>query len=398
MSTSLLYHGFGIRGYRYQRTDYEDGGVVFTVTKDRDELCCAACGCHRVKLRGATERRFLTLPIGGKRVTIVWRVPRVECCACGAVRQVTVSFADEYRQHTRSFERYVLDLSEEMTILAVARHLEVSWDLVKDIQKRNLEKKYARPRLKDLRLLAVDEIHVSKKRGYLTVVMDLETGAVVHVVKGRNAACLDPFFRRLSASRAVIEAVAMDMSKAYIKAVRTKLPKAAIVFDRFHVVKLMNEKLNDLRRELQSEHGETVEKGIRWLLVKNPDDLEDDALAKLERALEINKPLATAYYLKEDLRLLWEQEDKADAEDHLDDWLAEARASGIRILVSFATTLDEHRQGLLDWYDYPISTGPLEGMNNKIKVLNRKAYGFRDMEFFKLKIMNLHQAKEVLVG
>jgi transposase len=141
-------------------------------------------------------------------------VPRLECGNCGAVRQAAVTFADDYRQHTRHFERYALELSREMTISAVARHLGVSWDLVKDIQKRNLGKKYARPRLKDLRFLAIDEIHVSKKRGYLTVVMDLEAGAIVHVAKGRNAACLGPFFRSLKASRAKIEAVAIDMSKA----------------------------------------------------------------------------------------------------------------------------------------------------------------------------------------
>jgi transposase len=180
--------------------------------------------------------------------------------------------------------------------------------------------------------------------------------------------------------------------------VQTSLPESAIVFDRFHVVKLMNEKLSELRRELQSKDGETVVKGLRWLLVKNQDDLDKDALAKLEQALEINKPLATAYYLKEELRLLWGQEDKAAAEKHLDDWLEKARASGMRILERFAATLDEYREGLLAWNDYQISTGPLEGMNNKINVLNRKAYGFRDMDFFKLKIRDLHKAKQVLVG
>jgi transposase len=398
MSTGLLYHAFGIRGHRYRRTEYQGGGIVFTITKDRDELCCSACSCYEVTLRGSTERSFLAPPIGGKPVTIVWDVPRLECVECGAVRQAAVTFADEYRQHTKSFERYALDLSREMTISAVARHLGVGWDLVKDIQKRHLGKKYARQRLKDLRLLAIDEIHVSRKQGYLTVVMDLESGAVVHVAKGRNAACLSPFFRRLKASRARIEAVAIDMSKAYIHAVRTELPEAAIVFDRFHVAKLMNEKLSDLRRELEAEGDGSVETGLRWLLVKNQKDLDEDAAAKLERALEVNRPLATAYYLKEDLRLLWQQIDKEEAEEYLDDWIEQAKASGIGILKRFATTLDKHRDGLLAWYDHPISTAPLEGMNNKIRVLNRKAYAYRDMEFFKLKIMDLHESRQVLVG
>jgi transposase len=403
MSTSLLYHAFGIRGYRYVRTEYEDGRVIFTICQDRGKIECPDCGSDEFIYRGHCVRRFQAPPIGGKPVTIVFSVPRVECLSCGAVRQASILFADERQRHTKSFERYALDLSRHMTILSVARHLQVGWDLVKDIQKRYLHRRFSRPKLGKLKLLAIDEIAVAKGQKYLTVVMDLESGAVVFVGDGRGAAALDPFWRKLRCARAKIRAVAIDLSAAYILAVRTNLPKAVLVFDHFHVVKLFNEKLSDLRRAVQREAEDMhkkVLKGTRWLLLKNPEDLDPTKKEKerLDEALLLNRPLAMAYYLKEDLRQIWSQENKAAAETFLTDWVRRAEASGITIVKKFAHLLATHRSGILAWYDHPISTGPLEGTNNKIKTMKRQAYGFRDLEFFKLKILGIHQSKYALVG
>ena len=141
-------------------------------------------------------------------------------------------------------------------------------------------------------------------------------------------------------------------------------------------------------------------KGTRWLLLKNPDNLNKTRQEprRLKEALKLNESLAAAYYLKEDLRQLWEHPDKATAELFLDMWIEDAEWSGIRMLQRFARTLQNHRAGILAWYDYPISTGPLEGTNNKIKTMKRQAYGYRDHDFFKLKIFAIHEAKYALVG
>src|SRR5262249_41296621 len=152
------------------------------------------------------------------------------------------------RTYTKAFERYALELSRHMTILDVARHLGVSWDVVKDVQKRDLSRRYAKPRLKGLRWIAIDEIAVRKGHRYLTGVLDLETGAVVFVGDGKGGDALKPFWKRLRRCKAKVEAVAMDMSAAYRQAVSTHLKGAAIVFDHFHVVKLFNDKLSGLRR------------------------------------------------------------------------------------------------------------------------------------------------------
>ncbi len=136
MSKSLLYHGFGIRGYEYQRTDFEEGCVIFTVRQPRETLCCSACGSQRVFARGQVLRKFRSLPIGGKATFIRCAIPRVSCRDCGVLRQVKIGFADWRRSYTRAFERYALDLLRSMTIRDVAVHLKVSWDVIKGIQKR----------------------------------------------------------------------------------------------------------------------------------------------------------------------------------------------------------------------------------------------------------------------
>ena len=335
---------------------------------------------------------------------MVLPIPRVECRACGVVRQVEVPFADPRRSYTKAFERYALELSRRMTIRDVAVHLGVGWDLIKDIQKRDLSRRFAKPKLKHLRHIAIDEIAVAKGHRYLTVVLDLESGAVVFVGDGKGADALKPFWKRLRPSGAKIEAVAMDMSAAYRGAVSTHLPEAKIVFDHFHVIKLFNEKLSDLRRALYREATDVMQKevlkGTRWLLLKNPENLdaEKDEKQRLEEALALNKPLATAYYLKEDLRRFWEQPGKRFATAFLDGWIRRAEASGIRMLQQMAKTLAAHRSGLLAYYDVMITSGPMEGTNNKIKTMKRQAYGFRDQEFFKLKILAIHETKYELVG
>jgi transposase len=357
MSTSLLYHAFGIMGHDYVRTDYHDGRVLFTIRQRRHTYRCSACGSREVCPRGQQQRVFKAVPIGGKPVAVLLAVPRVECPACGVVRQVPLNFADPRRSYTRAFERYALDLSRHMTIQDVADHLQVGWDMIKDIQKRYLQRRFQNPKLAKLKQIAIDEIALGKGQRYLTVVLNLETGAVVFVGQGKGAEALEPFWKRLRRARARVEAVATDMSIAYILAIREHLGNAVHVFDHFHVIKLFNDKLSDFRRELYREatdcmHKEVL-KGTRWLLLKNPENLDPrrNERERLEEALRINQPLATVYYMKEDLRQIWEQVDKATAARVLEDWIRRAEASCIKLLQKFAGTLAMYRTGILAYYD-----------------------------------------------
>ncbi len=404
MSTSLLYHAFGIQGYHYVGTIYKMGQVIFSIKPAPFSLRCPICDSKKVKRRGTRKRMFKTVPIGNKSVFIQLHVQRVQCLCCGAIRQVKIHFSEWRRTYTKTFERYALALSKHMTILDVANHLQVGWDVIKDIQKRYLTKKFKRPRLKHVKQIAIDEISIGKGHRYLTVVLNLKTGAVIFVGNGKGSDALTPFWKRLRYAKAQIKAVAIDMSPAFIAAVLENLPDATVVFDHFHVIKLYNDKLSKLRREIQREAEgplqQKVLKGTRWLLLKNTNNLNEEKNEKerLEQALKLNKPLATAYYLKEDLKRIWLQASKLEAKEVLNQWVKKARSTSIGMLKKFANTLAGHAFGILNHYDYPISTGPLEGTNNKIKTLQRQAYGFRDMEFFKLKICGLHETKYALVG
>ena len=384
---------------------YHGGALTFTVRQKPKALICPACGSKRVIRKGVIRRWLRTIPIGFRPTWICAIIQRVGCLACRAVRQVELGMAKARRSYTKAFERFALGLSRYMTIKDVAMVLGISWDVIKEIQKRSLKKRFAKVKLKHLKKIAIDEISIGKGHRYLTIVMDLKTGAVVFVGDGKGSEALIPFWQRLKASKAKVEAVAIDMSLAYITAVLGNLPNTAIVFDHFHVVRLVNDALAQLRRELFHEINDKnqrqIIKGTRWLLLKAPENLDNDRQEKqrLAKALELNQPLALAYYLKEETPTVYggcQRKRPQPSISTIGSW--RAARSGIPRMYKLAVSIAAHKSGILNYFDHRISTGPLEGLNNKIKTLKRQAYGFRDLEFFKLKILALHQTRYALIG
>lgn len=404
MPSDLLYTAIGMKSYIPLAAFDREGQLTLNMSPPPSAIRCPHCKSTDVIRRGASDRKVHAPPVGLRMTLLLIKTPRVECRQCERVSTIVLPSVVPLKNHTKSFARLVVELRKIMTIADLALYLSVSQTMIRDIDKAYLHKNFSKPKLRHLKHLAIDEISVRKGFVFLTIVLDLVSGAVVFVGKGKGGKSLKPFWKRLHGSRAKIQAVATDMSSAYYKAVRENLPKAAHVFDRFHITKLMNDKLTQLRRELHREAedgpGKLALKNSRWLLVKNPHRLDPDRneSQRLEQALALNRPLSIAYYLKEDLRQIWEQANKREAGKFFNDWCARARASGIKVLIVMANTLSTHREGILAWYDHPISTGPLEGTNNKIKTLKRQAYGFRDLEYFGLKIQAIHLAKFALVG
>jgi len=405
MSTSLLYHAFGLTDCQYQATNFIDSNVYFKVSLNKRLIRCPECRHRKVTIKEFIPRTIKTIPIGKKSVFIQLDIPRVYCLKCLITRQVKLPFARPHSRYTRSFERMVIQLSNVMTMKHIAQWLKVGWDVVKNIIKRRLKQVYNKPKLVGLKRIAIDEIYLGKSQGFMTIVLDLVTGRVVYTALGKHSEALNPFWLRLKHNKIKIDAVATDMGAAYIKAVRENIPEAILVFDHFHIIKLFNEKLTRLRRDLFNDlecaEEKKALKGTRWLLLKRPDNLKDNSneRQRLEHALEINKPLSIAYYLKEDLAQIWRQESKEEAEAWLNEWASKAQASGVNILQKFAKKLLLWRRNILAYYDTnKLSTGPLEGVNNKIKTLKRMAYGYRDQEFFQLKILALHESKSGLHG
>ena len=250
--------------------------------------------------------------------------------------------------------------------------------------------------------IGIDEIYCGAKSGYMTVVIDMKTCAVIYTEKGKKAASLDGFWKRKNRCKQAIVSVATDMGKAYISSVKEHAPQASLVIDRFHVVKRFNERLSEFRRKIQNEMENQDEvkflKNTRWLLLCNPDKLSEKGMDRLTQALDANQPLATVYYFKEKLRMMWSQPTKEQGEIWLDDWVQQAKYSGIALLKSFAKTLSKHKQGILAYYDEKMSIGKVEGVNNRTKTLSKIAYGYRDWEFFELKIKASHEGRYAFFG
>jgi transposase len=298
--------------------------------------------------------------------------------------------------------RMIVDLARFMTLSDIAGWLGLSWDTVKDVVKKRLEKDYRRIGYRKVKAIAIDELYLGRTRKYVTLVIDLESGRILWVGQGRGSGALREFWRRFKLSGGRLRAVAMDMSGAYAASVRSHAPHAILTFDRFHVVKLMNARLNDLRKELvgQAQDEETRKsiKGLHWLLLQRADNLEENAAKRLKRSLKLNAPLHCAYVLKEELGQLWEQADGRKAWAFMREWCAKARASGIRQLKAMAKTLLSHAKGILSYYTTRITSAKMEGINRKIRGLLASAFGFRDQDFFKLRLYGLHEAKFKFVG
>ena len=289
-----------------------------------------------------------------------------------------------------------------MTLLDVAGWFDLSWNTVKDVVKARLEKDYKRIGYRKVKQIGIDELYIGKKHKFITLVTDLESGRIIWVGMGRGSDALREFWRRFKISGARLQAVAMDMSGAYALSVREHAPHAILTFDRFHVIKLMNERLDDIRRELvrktEDKEGQKAVKGLRWLLLSRPEKLRASAKEKLDAALALNGPLSVAYLLKEELGLLWEQADGRQAWDFMRAWCAKAKASQITQLVAMTKTLLRHARGILSYYKTRITSGMVEGINRKIRGLLCAAYGIRDIAFLRLRLYALHESKFKFIG
>ena len=353
--------------------------------------------CTIVK-NGYRLRDFVGLPIGGKRVTIRMKVQRYKCKECDFDQQEKIPFATNSCSYTHRFAKYVVDLLRGMTLQDVSNHLGVSWDTIKEIHSSYLERHYSPPSLDGVENIGIDEFAVRKGHVYKTIVVDLDSGRVIYVGEGKGTKALKKFWRKIKRKNIKIKHVATDLSAAFIASVMENCPDAVHVFDHFHVVKLMNEKLDDIRRKVYSMEKDInkrkVLKGTRYLLLGNGADIFDKQhKTRLENALAMNEPLSKAYYLKEQLRQIWSQPMKAMAEKVLDDWIRQAEESKITQLQKMAVTVKTYKKGILAWYDCHLSTGKVEGINNKIKVMKRNAYGFRDEKYFTLRLYALHDCR-----
>jgi transposase len=335
-------------------------------------------------------------PLGNKAAFLFVELQRLKCADCDKVWWPVMPFVQYKKRVTVSFERYVVELMKFATIDHVARFLGVSWGLVKNIHKAFLQKEFKNPDLKSIQYIGVDEFSIRKGHEYMTIFIDLKTGAIIHAVEGRSLKSVTPFMLELKKKASNLKAIAMDMNAAYACATKRFLPTIDIVYDRFHVMSLLNSVIDEVRRSQQSkcnEVGLRVIKGSRFLLLKNYEKLDSKKQDSLACLLEINKPLALVHAMKEQLRSFWSKPSSKEGAAFLGWWIIDTFESGIWELRRAGKTLLQRGKDLLNYFKHRITNAKTEGINNKIKTMKRQAYGFRDIEYFKLRLYNLHKER-----
>ncbi len=360
---------------------------VVLMPDERYNPICSKCRAACKKVHSYTDRDIRDLNVFDFKTNIVCCYRKVRCPNCGITVE-DIGITEPGVRITKRLAEYIVILCHFMAITDVARHLSLDWKTVKEVHKKYLLHKFSNENFGRPRILVVDEIAIHKGHKYLTVVIDWDSKKVLWIGKDRRLDSLKRFYSLLSdEQKKGIKAVAMDMWKPFVKATLDCLPNTCIVFDQFHMLNTFSKIIDKIRVAeymAASKEDKEIIKGSRYLLLKNSENLHEEEKSKLNKILAINKNITTTLILKDLLKKLWSHRHADKASEFLEYWCHLALDSGIKYLKSFVKTLQTHAHGILSHCMYPIHTSIIEGFNNKIKLIKRKAYGFNDMEYFTL--------------
>lgn len=359
---------------------------------DRPKVC-SGCGEQVESTHDVQERWVRDLSLLDAETWLLVHRCRLACPNCGP-RLEHLDWLPPYSRYTRRLSESVAQLCRVLPIKHVADFFGMSWHAVKQIDKAFLEEQLGEMEFDNVELLAMDEFAIQKGHRYATVVFDPTIKRVLWVGRGRSRESVRPFFELMGPEAcASVRAVAMDMTATYELEVKAHCPNAEVVYDLFHVVAKYGRevidrvRVDEANRLRHDKRARKVVKGSRWLLLRNRENVTDprDAV-RLKELLTANKKLMTVYVLKDDLKHLWSYRYPGAALRFWKQWYSRAVRSRIEPLKRFATRLKAYLPGILAHARWPLNTSVLEGVNNKIKVIKRMAYGFRDDEYFFLKI------------
>lgn len=379
--TTLFNKLLNLQGLTVTAFGFKGDDLVLTVRRRFRRLTCPRCGRSRPGDVRSSSRRWRHLGIWGRKVWIIGPVRRFRCSPCRRLVTEDVPWSRHDSSFTKPFEDAVGLMAQRTDKTAVSELFGISWVTVGSIAERLVDELLDPQRLASLKRIGVDEISFRKRHRYLTVVADHDTGDVVWVGEGQSSNVLKGFFESLPADVcAAIEIVTMDMSQAYQKAVRDCLPNAEIAFDHFHLAKLANEALHEVRRAIardarsnDSELARSI-KNMRWVTAYRMDNLPEKHFSKLE-LLDSGSPLGRAYLLKEQLLDVL-RGGPARVIHGLKTWGGWAARSRLQPFVRLGRTIRKHLDGIVAFVEKRISNARAEGINNKIRLLSHRAFGF----------------------
>lgn len=386
----------GWESYRFVRSEQPEQEskrcLIYLEPCRRRRRSCSGCGQLVSAVHDVSERRVRDLPIFDATVEVVVPRLRLACPECGPKLE-QLAWLPPYARVTQRLADAVARLCEVASIRHVARYFGLDWKTVKAIDCAALERKLGPVDLSGVEILGMDEFAIQKGHRYATVIVEPSRKRVLWVGRGRGREDIRSFFDLLGPEGcARIKAVVMDMNAGYAEEVRARCPQAEIVYDLFHVVakygrevidRVRVDQANTLRHDKATRH---VVKSSRWLLLRNAQSLQPEGRVALKELLQANRPLSVVYLMRDELKALWHYRYAAYAEKLWRQWYHRATHSRIEPLKRFARRLKPYVAGILAHCRYPLGTNLIEGINNKIKVIKRMAYGFRDDHYFFLKI------------
>jgi len=349
---------------------------------------CSGCGQVRPGYDRMAARRFEFVPLWGIAVVFVYTMRRVDCPACG-VKVECVPWCDGKNHLTTTYRWFLARWAKRLSWKEVACAFGTSWENVFRSVKHAVSWGLARRKLDNLRAIGVDEIQWQRGHHYLTLVYQIDEGCkrLLWVARERTEDSLRGFFTRLKEeTRASIRFVVSDMWRPYLNVIAERIGHAVHVLDRFHIMKKMNEAIDQVRRaearQLKEDGYEPVLKHARWCLLKRPENLTDAQTVKLAELLRYNLRSVRAHLLREDFQQCWEYTSPHWAGRFLDQWCARTMRSKLAPMKKIARSLRDHRELILNWFRAKgtVSSGTVEGLNNKVKLTTRKSYGFRTFE------------------
>lgn len=352
---------------------------------------CPVCGKKLRWVEQAYQRCIRDLDVSGKHCFLRFLQYKIRC-PCGYRGIEQLEFVDKYSRYSNVFEEYVARLCGLMSVKDVSGLMGVNWKAVKQIDKKYLAKnkvglEYANPTR-----IGVDEVSYQKGHKYLSVVRDVDKRRVIWVGEKRKKETLDSFFKELGPEKtANILVVSMDMWDPYIASVKQNCPLAEIVFDKFHVSKKINEALDKVRKQEFAKAGAEKKKEMkhkRFVILKRKKNLDTKQKEDLQSIMKRNKRLYKAYLLKEQMADILDEPEEKNAVNRLQKWMKNVKKSRLPQFKKTLQTIQNYLYGILNYFKHKITNAASEAFNNKIGLLKRRAYGYRDLEYFKLKIIN----------
>lgn len=400
MSFDIIEQILEMQNFSVKKMTIQTERIVFHCEKKEKIYCCPHCKQQTFYGYDSSRRLIEDLPMSGKRVFLDVPIFRLYCPACKKVLTEYLPFLQPYQRYTNRLIRFIHHLCVISTIKEVSALTGLHWNSVQRIDQNYLETHMNRPNWESIQTLCIDEVSSKKHHHYFTIISDYETGQIVEIIEGRAYQNIAKVLKKIKRQiRLKVKWVSVDLWKPYLKIVRQYFPVAKIVIDKFHLIKQINKAIDTIRKDEQMLYegkGRRILKNSRWLFLYGYENLKSSQINRLQQIFELNQNLYKAYLLKEEFRSIMNELSETEGPPAIIRWLDTVMATNLDPLKHFARLVKRHLTKILNYFLNPIASGLAEGLNNLIATVKKKAYGYRNLEYFKLKIFQQNQKYQLI--